>query len=318
MKGPGGAGGSEGPRGEDGPEDSPDRMVAVSRFRSRIEEISLLLASQGIAHRVEAARGRFGLFVDAGEAQKAFDHIRLYRRENRGYFGDWMGSESGRLDLLLSPLLYLLIPVAFYFLIGFAPDEAWLVEKGLAQAGRIRAGEWWRCVTALTLHADHGHFLSNLVSGFFLLNLLNHRLGIGTVMLLVTAVSALANLLVALASSPLRSSLGFSTAVFCSLGVLAALESRRLLRLKEEGESLSLRHGAPLFAAFFLAVITGLGERSDIKAHFFGFGLGAAAGLLHGEGREGWRGLIPQAMMGILTYAGVAFCWGLATGFDFF
>ena len=48
----------------------------------------------------------------------------------------------------------------------------------------ILAGEWWRSLAATSLHADNEHFLGNLVSGFFILNLLNHRLGMGTILAL--------------------------------------------------------------------------------------------------------------------------------------
>ena len=36
---------------------------------------------------------------------------------------------------------------------------------GEAQAGLILDGEWERVVTALSLHADLGHLLSNLIAG---------------------------------------------------------------------------------------------------------------------------------------------------------
>ena len=47
-----------------------------------------------------------------------------------------------------------------------------LLLAGAAQAGLMLAGEWWRAVTALTLHVSSTHLLGNLVFGtvfFFLL-----------------------------------------------------------------------------------------------------------------------------------------------------
>jgi membrane associated rhomboid family serine protease len=172
----------------------------------------------------------------------------------------------------------------------------------------ILAGQWWRCITATTLHADEGHFLSNLVSGYFILNLLNHRMRIGTIMLLSTLGAGLTNFLVALASGPNHVSIGFSSVVFCVLGMLAAVET---LFLPRRGDR-SLRRLTPLISAFFVAVLVGLGENVDVKAHFFGFGIGAALGLISRFLPKAWDRPARQAGLLLATYGLYAVSWMLA------
>jgi hypothetical protein len=62
----------------------------------------------------------------------------------------------------------------------------------------------------------------------------------------------------------------------------------------------------------FLAVLVGIGERSDIKAHFFGFGFGAAFSPLAGWlGKK--MGAPPWQVAGILVvYAVYLGVWLIA------
>jgi rhomboid protease GluP len=114
--------------------------------------------------------------------------------------------------------------------------------------------------------------------------------------------------LVAVTSADNHVSVGFSTTVFAILGILAGVET--LARPKTPG--LQFRHVNPLLAAFAVAVLIGIGENVDIKAHFFGFGFGALAGLATRR--------LPQALtqprwqwsLGIAAYAAYAFCWNAA------
>src|SRR4029450_818911 len=50
---------------------------------------------------------------------------------------------------------------AFFVVTGPRGGEPYWFERGAAVASRIAAGEIWRTVTALTLHADFPHILTN-------------------------------------------------------------------------------------------------------------------------------------------------------------
>lgn len=298
------------------------RVLAHSPRKSEIMEYSLMLASQGIKHWIEFDGDEYSVSLDEKDAVLAAELIDLYHSENRGFQDQ--GPIAGDLNLNLSPLAYLAVPVVCYFLVGLDPAANWLYSRGNADARLILSGEWWRCLTAATLHADALHFMSNLVSGYFILNLLSHRLGMGSIMVLATLGAGITNYLVALASGGNHLSIGYSTVVFCALGMLAAVET---LFNPRRGDR-SLRRLTPLISAFFVAVMVGLGERADVKAHFYGFGMGAALGMLFGfaanamgrpltkaadprikSGRGYW---LTQAALVLVTYGLFAVAWRVA------
>jgi rhomboid protease GluP len=277
-----------------------------SARKDEIGEYSLVLASQFVKHWMEFDGEEWILSLEEKDALIGRELLDLYRAENRGFQDP--APERRELDLLVSPLLYLAVPVAFYFLVGLSPWANWWHSRGSADARLILDGQWWRCFTATTLHADETHFLSNLVSGYFILNLLNHRMRIGTIMLTSTLAAGLTNYLVALASGPDHVSIGFSSVVFCMLGMLAAVET---LHLPRRGDR-SLRRLSPLISAFFVAVLVGLGENVDVKAHFYGFALGAGLGLLSRWIPARWDRAPRQAVMLLAAYAIYALSWFLA------
>jgi membrane associated rhomboid family serine protease len=296
------------------PEDAPVRHVLVHGSRKdEILDYSLVLASQGLKHWMEFDGAEWKLTIDGPEARIAQDLIELYRSENRGYQD--AQPERRDLDLLVSPLLFLAVPVACYFLVGLSPWANWWYSRGSADAALILQGQWWRCITAATLHADEMHFLSNLVSGYFILNLLQHRMGVGTVMALATAGAALTNGLVALVSDAPHVSIGYSSVVFCALGLLAAVETLNLPNRSGKGIGPgigSLRRLTPLISAFFVAVLVGLGENADVKAHFYGFAIGAVLGLSSYFFPKTWKRPAWQAASVLSVYAAYAAAWVLA------
>jgi rhomboid protease GluP len=289
-------------------EPRPRRVLARSDRKEEILDYSLMLASQGIKHATEFDGSELILYLDEADYPLALELLELYRAENRDFQEE--APPLRTLDLFISPLLYLAVPSFLYFWVEMRPWANWWHERGSADASAILAGEWWRCVTATTLHADHEHLLGNIVSGYFVLNLLNHRLGIGTIMAASTLGAAATNWLVAAASREGHVSIGFSTVVFCAMGMLAAMETLLLPRKPRAG----LRRMAPLIAAFFLAVFVGLGEHVDVKAHFYGFGLGAGLGLIcrflpRKLATPPW-----QAALVLVGYGIHALAWFLALG----
>ena len=164
---------------------------------------------------------------------------------------------------------------------------------------RVRAlHEWWRTATALTLHADETHLLSNLGFGLLFLIPLCRRAGLGLGMLLTLVAGILGNTGNALTRNAGFVSLGFSTALFGAVGILCALSAADMFRnyrsfllvdpSSEVGKkrpgllfSLIRRPGAPLAAGLALLGILGGGAeaRTDYAAHIWGFCCGVACAL---------------------------------------
>jgi rhomboid protease GluP len=305
------------------PESSPGRVEIRRNERKRpVLDASLVLASQGVRHWIEfqpadsweGGTGSFLLTVEPHDAPRAFQVLDKYERENAGYRVE--DPEVSVFDLHLSPVLHLAIPAVISFWVASVPWGTWMERQGGAAAALIMKdgifnGEWWRTLTATTLHADSEHFLGNMLSGFFIFNLLRRRCGPGTSMLLLTVAAVLTNTTVAAVSPPRYFSIGFSTVVFAGLGLLAGVETRYFPRGLRPG----LRNFTPLLGAFFLAVMTGLGEQADIKAHFIGFAFGAAlTPALFWLRRRGFETVLWQTAGVLGTYAVYALAWWKALG----
>lgn len=256
----------------------PAGSVSVFRSGSRrpCEEQALVLGAMQIEHRVSEQPDGCHLLVPAPLAARAAEQLGLYARENpRRRFVPWPAIEPVR--GLPGALLFVAALAAFYGLQArYAFGVDWL-DAGDLVAGRVRAGEWWRAVTALTLHADAAHVAGNMVFGAFFGYLAGQYAGSGVAWLVVAWAATLANLANAFVQAASHRSVGASTAVFAALGLVAAFVwgiSRRYAL----GWA---RRWAPVVGAVALLAYTGTGdERTDVFAHLAGFVTGALGGAV--------------------------------------
>ena len=138
-------------------------------------------------------------------------------------------------------------------------------------------GEWWRTVTALTMHLDLDHLGGNLLFGTFFGYFAARHLGPGVAWLAIVGSGTLGNVLSALAQNPQHAAIGASTAVFAALGLLTPYTWRRGFM---RGTPWRARIG-PIVAGLGLLGFTGTGgENTDIFAHLTGFVSGFGCGLL--------------------------------------
>lgn len=285
------------------PEESD--CVAEGTYR-QIRDYSLVLLSQEIVHRLERTpEGPFQIFVAPANREKAEMQLDLYRRENPPK------EENPPLPLSISPqpLWVLLVPVVCTF-----ADFGGFVERmhivGLSDADKVMHGEWWRTITALTLHGDSRHLMSNLLCGFIVLNLMSFRIPLARMVPFLAVASAIANFCVVLTVQTDYRALGFSTFVFAAIGCLAVIEFR-LMPKETHG---MLRRFAPLCGALSLAVFLGLGENADILGHAYGFVAGLLCGLLPKKKTLRWG--TPTALADLvwvaLYFAFFAVAWKFA------
>ncbi len=289
--------------------ENPDstRIVEIGNYE-QIRDYSLVLASQSVPHEIRRdGRGPYTISVFAKDFERAQEQISLYKKENPPK------TENAPLavQLSLSPLMVLAVPAGMT-LVQFSNRGSRFYHTGISDADKVLAGDWWRPITALTLHGDAHHLASNLISGYIILNLLAFRLPLSRLALPLAIASATANFFVAQTVKSDFRSLGFSTFVFCALGALSTIEFRLM---PKESRGL-LRRFAPLFAAALLAVFMGLGEHSDILAHFYGFLLGLGVGLLPRKKQLLWGSPsgIFDILLWIFFYAFFVIAWFRATG----
>ncbi|NLY40053.1 MAG: rhomboid family intramembrane serine protease, partial [Desulfovibrionales bacterium] len=131
-----------------------------------------VLASQGLAYQLDDT----SLFVPTELADQAIAEILAYEAENEPMPLLQAQPDSSSPELMIFALILMCMAGAEMLW----PDMDWL-GKGRAHAELIQHGEWWRCVTALFLHVDAGHLLSNLVALAVLTWLLSRTFGTGLV-----------------------------------------------------------------------------------------------------------------------------------------
>jgi len=289
--------------------DDPPELTCIRRspLRGPIDEASLVLTARGIDNHVEReAGGDWCLYVAPVPAAFAERELERYRFENRPrpaprvvpIDSGWAGALGYLFVIWLLPTLE-----------GRGTFGWQWRDAGAMVAGRVVDGEWWRTITALTLHADLGHLIANSVFGVVFGLLLGRYLGSGVGWLVVVASAGVANAIDALIQADDFRSIGASTATFAALAVSAAFAWRRGY-YQGRGWRRSL---APVFGAFALLAFTGVGsEHVDIVAHFAGFACGTLAGIVcAGIAPEGLRPRV-QALAGVVALVLVAGAWLLA------
>lgn len=242
----------------------------------RVRRWALVLESKGIPYRVLRTGMTWEIVVPAADFERARGEIRLFEEENR----NWPPSPPQtrpQADSFLAVLSVLLLTAAFHNITTLPELFGWSIpwqEAGAGDAGLIREGEWWRLVTALTLHADVAHLSGNLAIGGLFILLLCRDVGTGTGWFLLVASGTLGNLVNALLQSPTHRSVGGSTLVFGAVGILSAMN---LLRYRH---SFFRRWAIPAAGGVALLTMLGTeGKQTDLGAHLFGFLAGLPLGL---------------------------------------
>ncbi|HEY3307509.1 MAG TPA: rhomboid family intramembrane serine protease [Desulfuromonadaceae bacterium] len=273
---------------------------------------ALVLEARLLPYRLENAESGPELLVPPEYLDAALNELRQFETENRG----WPPLPPPARPLsenTLATLSVLVLIATFHNLTRLSfpvfnryPD--W-IAIGNAQAGEILQGQWWRLVTALTLHADDLHLYSNLAIGGIFIIFLCRELGSGLAWSLLLASGTLGNLVNALVQPPTHSSVGASTAVFGAVGILSSLS---FLRYRKQ---LQKRWLLPVAAALALLALLGTeGKQTDLGAHLFGFIFGIILGLLTELrlSRQGHPGRLTNAILGIIAMGVVASAWWVA------
>ncbi len=281
--------------------------------KRKLKSWILVLQSRQIPCREEKVDHKWQILVPTEEYQNACQELIQYETENH----NWPPPPpvERKLQENTASTLWILILLAIFYnitqqqinLFGHHPVN-W-VELGNAHAESILNGEWWRLITALTLHSSPLHLLGNIVLGGIFMVRLCRLLGSGRAWLLVLCSGAFGNLLNALVQSPDHRSIGASTAVFGAVGLLATIN---MLYFRN---NLRRRWPLPLAAALgLLALLGASGENTDIGAHLFGFlagiGLGLVSEFFTLEGKLSWKQI--NRGLAFVSVSLILIAWGLA------
>ena len=241
-------------------------LLRLSNDFRRTMDLSLVLDQEGIAHEVRRVGDeRWALWVEDEDGARAQAAIAAFDRENPPEVPR-PAEVHPVTGAVASGVAFALALVAVYVRTG--PESAgspWF-ERGSADAAAILRGDWWRGVTALTLHADAAHVAGNAVLGGLLLALLARSVGPGmaSALMLLSGVGG-----TFAAAGFLRHdfvSIGASTAVFGAIGSLAALP--------RQGRRAWMALGGGIALLAFL----GTSKHADLAGHLCGFVCGVLAG----------------------------------------
>ena len=243
-------------------------------------EHGLVILAMGRPYWLMPSETSFHLLVETETAENAREQLAYFDRESAGWPPRPQTEDAPARKLELGiPLLWALVVLAVYREQIRWPGR-WEELGALDPQAVFGRGEWWRLVTALFLHADLGHLLSNLFSGIFVFAAVLTTLGRQRGWLLLALASVAGNFAAAiLHRHGDYSSFGASTAIFAGLGLLTGRAIRFVWRVDHPHRLRGMF--IPLSAGLVLLALYGAGgPQVDVIAHLTGFGAGLACGFL--------------------------------------
>jgi membrane associated rhomboid family serine protease len=278
-----------------------------------IEDWSLVLTAVGVDQQIDRQAGI--ILTRKRDAKFAMAELQAFREENHS----WPPPPSVVRPVVRTgnPPTLLMIGglIIFYWLTGpWQKANPWFKAGAVNSPAILEQGEWWRLVTALTLHADQMHLVGNCVIGGVIVHLLCKATGYGMGWLVLLLSAMTGNLLNITFREAPHYSVGFSTAVFAAVGILCGRQ------LNNNASTFLRQLVLPLGAGVgLLAMLGSEGERTDLGAHLFGL----ASGLLYGVVLQltdldmlGSRQKL-QLTLFILSLLLIVLCWLLATGGEY-
>lgn len=304
--------------------------VARTGTRDEAGDLSFVLDAVGIPSATVLSQDAWLLVAPAQHAERARSEIARYLGENRGP----VHGTARAVVWPLAPAVEAALVYAIVMLTVFLAERHgsygfdWR-QAGFASAAAIRAGAWWRAVTALFLHADALHLAGNVIFGGLFGVMLAQSVGAGGAWLVFLLAGGLGNAANAWLQSPSHGSIGASTGVFALLGAQVVFDWMR----RRESDHGVLRRWAPI--AIGVALLAWLGgggrhveptdalrqlpdfdvalEKVDVGAHLLGFAAGALLGGLAGRTEGGpFRSVRSQVVLGGIVAATILLTWALA------
>jgi len=287
---------------------SSDIRVRVAADHNLAREWELVLLAQGLLPSVRPTAAGVVLSVPEGEADRARAALLAYDNENAPKLVERREPAGSRSVLAGSVVSGMFILVIFWVTTVWLPNVSWF-ERGGADADRILHGELWRTVTALTLHADVVHAVSNAAAAAIFFGMVSSMVGSGIGFALILLSGAGGNLANALLHGSPHVSIGASTATFGAVGLLTGLTVA-----KQRREPSSRRRAwLPIAAALALLGMLGTeGARVDIWAHLFGLLVGAVLGVAVGYAAPRPPGFRIQWVFGSAAIGVLIYSWTLA------
>lgn len=290
---------------------NPEITLEGSEDRRRIQHLHLVLTAAAIESSIRHEGGRYLLVIPPLYFEQASLEIQTYLQEQEATLKIAAKTPVTTSHAKLGVLLYLITLLLMMYLQQATHFGEWIRTQGEMQTASLREGQWWRSITALTLHQDAAHLAGNLAMGAMYGWMVSQRLGAGLGWLSIIAAGSLGNCVSGLLHSPGHTSLGASTAVFSALGILAADATLHRFTNHES----RFRKWLPIISASVLLAWTGTGgPRTDVIAHLTGFTSGMLIGVLLCADFYLWPNFLRrrQLLCAAITLFSILIGWTLA------
>ncbi len=264
----------------------PDGLVEAGSYGTERDafEHGLVVLAMGRACWLMPGTTSFRLMVEPYEMDSVRRQLSAFDRESVGWPPAPVEDTAARQRIdLTSPLLWALGVLVIYW--GEETHPAWIGRGELDAEALFRRHEWWRPVTALFLHSDSTHVVSNGLSGILVFAAVVSTLGRwrGWLALAIAAIAGNVAAAAVNVAGPYHS-IGASTAVFAGVGILAGRGIRIMTRAPRAYRWRAMF--IPLMAGFTVLGLYGAGGvHIDVIAHLTGFIAGVITGSILGHGR---------------------------------
>ena len=252
-------------------------IVYRSSNRQACSDRALVLHSIGVPYEILTSDGSdYALVVPQAAEERAKFEIWEYEQENQPVPPppDFRPNYEKAIP---GATVYLLVVVVIGWMSAQSSFGLDWISAGRVDGELIRLGDWWRPITALTLHGGIKHMLGNIVFGLLFGILAGGLVGPGLAWLCIVVAGASGNVLNVYLLDEAHRSIGASTAVFAALGMISGFVWRAKLMAQERW---AWRLG-PIVGGIALLAYTGTGgPNTDVGAHVAGFACGFAAGLV--------------------------------------
>jgi rhomboid protease GluP len=274
-------------------EQPPEFVIVFRGSHALCLEFGLVLEAKSLSYQLLESDGTWVLSVAADTELNAREEMSRYAQERNvpriqpapllPFGGAALGAACYTAVLLLAG-----------YCAGSGSFGADWYSLGALQQVASGQFEWWRALTALTLHVDQLHLFSNLLFGVAVGVIVSRIFGPGIAWVSILGAGVIANLIEMLVMPPEHRSIGASTAVFAALGLLSGFGWRLRAGLRER----RFYRWAPLIAGACLLTLLGAGtEHVDVLGHLLGFVVGVLLGWSYARaGLPRSRSLWPQAM----------------------
>lgn len=271
---------------------------------------SLVLSAVDITHRIQyVSAHQIEVYVATRQLERALYELAAYDSENRNWPSFPQPDTFAPTFRAMSSVVIGILILMYGLSGAWQLKSIWFLKGAGDSTAILNNFALYLLVTPLTLHADVVHLMGNCFLGGFLLHFFFHLTGNGIGLFTLLLSATIANLINVMVHGPGHIFVGFSTAIFCVIGMLCTIS------FAMQTKRLSVHFFMPLMAGLaLLALLGSSGERTDLGAHLFGLLCGLISGNfvrlpIFTAVRSSF---LTQTLLGAATFLIFYGCWLLA------